>query len=433
MNFKYPATIALLTFIVLIWVSSNISWGGNKWKGILESDAKGYYAYLPAVFIYQDLNFNFFDKIEKKKYYQEHLYYDYRVGSKEKRINKYYCGTAIAQMPFFFVAHAITYILEKERDGYSKPYIVLVNISAIFYHILGIIFIWKLLVRYKVSYGHAFLVMLVTSFGTNLFAYTVVEPGMSHVYSFAFISMFIYYSKVFFENQSRRHIVIMAFLLGIIILCRPINGMIVLLLPFISGSWQNLKKGLMYITNKWKIAVTASILLLSLCSIQLVIYKISTGGFFVYSYGQEQFNFLNPHMIDILFSYKKGLFLYTPIYLVSLSGLFFIRKYSKFQFISCSLFLILITYIFSSWWMWYYGGSFSSRVYVDYIPVFMILLGLFLKDLYKKRLKKVLITLLFLLIALCQVQTYQYRRYDIHYSEMNEEKYWKVFLMIDKL
>ena len=32
----------------------------------MESDAKGYYAYLPAVFVYEDLHFGFFDEIEKR-------------------------------------------------------------------------------------------------------------------------------------------------------------------------------------------------------------------------------------------------------------------------------------------------------------------------------------------------------------------------------
>ena len=88
MNFKSVIYSTLFVAIVLVWVSSNINWRKDKWRGLLESDAKGYYAYLPAVFIYQDLNFGFFDQIEKEKYYQEHLYYDYRIGAHNSVINK---------------------------------------------------------------------------------------------------------------------------------------------------------------------------------------------------------------------------------------------------------------------------------------------------------------------------------------------------------
>lgn len=69
-------------------VSYNLHSGKDNWKGIIESDGKGYYAYLPAIFIYNDLNFGFFDKIEKEKYYDEFRYYDYRSGANGKIINK---------------------------------------------------------------------------------------------------------------------------------------------------------------------------------------------------------------------------------------------------------------------------------------------------------------------------------------------------------
>ncbi|HOI87852.1 MAG TPA: hypothetical protein PLV51_08335, partial [Lentimicrobium sp.] len=73
-----PAAITIgLIMAIMVYVSSNINWGDNRWKGILESDAKGYYAYLPAVFIYHDLNFGFFDSIEKGAYYDENFFYDY--------------------------------------------------------------------------------------------------------------------------------------------------------------------------------------------------------------------------------------------------------------------------------------------------------------------------------------------------------------------
>ena len=93
----------------------------------------------------------------------------------------------------------------------------------------------------------------------------------------------------------------------------------------------------------------------------------------------------------------------------------------------------MITYVFSSWWNWYYGGSFSSRVYVEFIPVFMILLAAALHGIAGKYRKGAFVALIVLLTILCQVQTYQYRYYQIHWSEMTREKYWEVFLRIDKL
>jgi hypothetical protein len=78
--------------------------------------------------------------------------------------------------------------------------------------------------------------------------------------------------------------------------------------------------------------------------------------------------------------------------------------------------------------MWYYGGSFSSRVYVEYLPFFMLLFSFAFKLLKKREFRAILTAVTFLVVVLCQIQSYQYRYYIIHYSEMNQEKYWDNFL-----
>jgi hypothetical protein len=41
-------------------------------------------------------------------------------------------------------------------------------------------------------------------------------------------------------------------------------------------------------------------------------------------------------------------------------------------------FFILISYIFSSWYSWYYGGGYGSRPFIDFYPLLAIPLGTFL-------------------------------------------------------
>ena len=423
----------VFTLIVVTLVSSNLNFGKKGWQGILEADAKGYYAYLPALFIYDDLNFGFFDEIEKEKYYNENLFYEYRIGFNNKTINKYYCGTAIAELPFFLIAHGLTTYLELDADGYSRLYPISVNIAAIFYLLIGLIYLNKTLSLFQISEKHKFWTLLAAVFGTNLFYYTIGEPGLSHIYSFAFISMFMYFSKQYFITNKLNYIVLTAIAFGFIVLIRPINGVIVFALPFLAGSFDLLKIGLQKLLQHYWTFLLSSILFSLIVSIQLIIYKLSTGSFIVYSYGEEGFNFGSPHFLDILFSYKKGLFLYTPLFLVSLLGTYFLWKNNKFQFYSIALFLGFITYIFSSWWMWYYGGSFSSRVYIEYIPLFMILLGGSFQKINKKTFRNTFLAAIIGLIVLCQIQTYQYRYYQIHWVDMNAERYWDVFLRVDQL
>jgi hypothetical protein len=431
---KIKKNISKLSIVVIMlimtMVSSNLNWGKDHWKGIIEADGKGYYAYLPAIFIYSDLNFSFFESMDMKKYYDQNLFYDYRSVIDGKVINKYYCGTALVELPFFLTAHGISKLSGYDCDGYSKLYPIFISIAALFYLLLGLIFINRSLKTYNIGEWQKALTLFAAVFGTNLFYYTVGEPGMSHVYSFAFISMFFYFARKYFMNFKIRYVIILSVLLGIIVLIRPVNGLILFILPFAAGSIKSLGEGFTNLMRVKLWLIAGIIALMGIVFLQLLLYKISTGEFFVYSYQQEGFNFLSPHMIDILFSYKKGLFLYTPLYLISMAGAFYLWKSSRFSLTAWMGFFLLITYVLSSWWMWYYGGSFSSRVYVEYIPLFMILLALALNHIKFKWLRRSYVALVFLLIILCQIQTYQYRYFQIHWVDMNKEKYWDVFLKV---
>ena len=234
-------------------------------------------------------------------------------------------------------------------------------------------------------------------------------------------------------NHEKHLVVILAFLTGIIGLIRPVNMIILLILPFLAQDISNLKSGMYFILkNRWT-SVLSLILFLSVISIQLIIYKISTGNFLVFSYKNEGFIFTDPHFIDILFSYKKGLFLYTPIFLLSLAGLCFLWKSNKFGFYTVAIFLLVITYVFSSWNNWWYGGSFSSRVYTEFIGLFAVLLGIAVEQARSAIIRKTVLSLALLFVILYQVQIYQYRYYYIHWENMTKEQYWDVFLRIDKL
>ena len=138
-------------------------------------------------------------------------------------------------------------------------------------------------------------------------------------------------------------------------------------------------------------------------------------------------------MFNFLFSYRKGMFIYTPLLLISLVGLFRLYRASRFQFYSLAAFFIVLVYVFSSWHMWFYGGSFSQRVMIEYYALFSILLALSIHQFSKKIIGNLYIGLIVLLIIFCQIQTYQYRRMQIHWSDMDKTKYWNVFLRIDKL
>lgn len=426
-NLSIDRWVIIIIGIISIWVSSNLSWGDGKPQTIIEADGKGYYAHLPALFIFHDLNFGFFEEYEGGKYYNKNLYYDYLKEFKGKRYNKYYAGTAVPMAPFFFMAHILSKIRGLPADGYSDLYHIFINIAAIFYLIVALIFFGKLMDRFYISEINKALSYLIIYFGTNWFYYVNLEPAVSHVYTVAFIPLFLYYFIKFTDSWKYSYLVLASLILGLIVFIRPINVICITMIPVFYNSWTDFKNSLYQIIKSPKYLITSVIFSISIVSIQFVLYKIQIGQYFIYSYEEEGFNFLKPEFINFLFSYKKGLYVYTPVLLIASFGLWFWFKNSAWSAVTAITFLMITVYIQSSWHMWWYGGGFGTRVMIDFYIIWAIATAILLNKI-KGKYRKVLIYGFTILVLFTQYQTCQYRYFIIHWDGLTSSEYWNVFL-----
>ncbi len=415
---------------VYILVSMNINFGKNKWQDVLESDAWGYYAYLPAIFIYHDLNFNFNDKVMHGGHFNERLAYEYRILHNNRLGNKYFCGTALLISPFFVGAHYLSKLNHHPLDGYSRSYILAVNMAAVFYALAGLYFLFLLLNYYTSNLRVKIICLLAIAFGTQVFYYSFAEPGMSHVYSFFTINLFLWGVKSFFDSYQKKYLFIASLALGIVFLIRPFNLIILLSIPFLAGSYIKFIDGLQQVWVNKKVSAIAFLLFLSVALIQAIIYYLQMKLWWVDSYPGEHFNFLKPNMLNALFSFRKGLFIYTPLILLAHAGLFFIFRNNKWLFFTYLFFFFVLTYLLSSWWMWYYGGGFSLRPFIDYFGLFAVLLAVFLDQ---TKYRNFTLGIIFILVVWCQIQTYQYRYFVIHWSDMNKDMYFDAVQKIPDL
>src|SRR6187549_3932109 len=84
--------ICELILIISIYFSFQYQSQYNNCEKIIKSDGQGYYAYLPAVFIYNDYDFSFTKSISGK---YEHMVFGegfMNETSFGEQANKYYCG-----------------------------------------------------------------------------------------------------------------------------------------------------------------------------------------------------------------------------------------------------------------------------------------------------------------------------------------------------
>lgn len=405
----------------------------QQWKTIVESDGKGYYAYLPAIFIYNDLDFSFIEHYENQ-YYNKGNFVDFRSHTPHGIVNKYWIGESVLMLPFFTIGHIIANVFDYATDGYSKPYQVMVSVAAIFYLLLALILLHTLLTKfYQISNWISVLCLVVIYYGTNLFYYAVAEPSMSHVYSFFAITCFYFFAKKFFIQNKTKDVFIAALSLGIVTLIRPSNLMVLATIPFIAGSFQVLKNGAKTIIKNHLILslVTFSFLIFPL--LQGFFYYHNTGSFFVYSYSNEGFNFTNPELFNFLFSYRKGWFTYTPISLLAIIGIIVSIKKHKFEMLSLLVFLFIVLFILSSWWMWYYGGSFGMRPMIDFYSLLVLPMAYFIDCMSRtKLLKSIAYAAISFFIILNITQTYQRINFILPWDGMTKEKYWQIFMKTDK-
>lgn len=354
MKIKVPAglfsrTGILLGLLLCFAVVSNIRLSKHFWTYSIISDGRGYYAYLPALFLYNDLNFGFYDKVDAE-FTDSHNRADYRVTVNGHTANKYFCGTALLQTPFFLAAKLYG-SFSNDYSGYSKSYVAFMHIGALCWLGFGLMCLRKFLLRYNATPVMATLVCLLILFGTNLFYYAVAEPMMSHVYSFALIAAFLLQANKWMQEGKPLQFTSLAVLLALIILVRPVNGLIVLWLFIEAGSISAFIARIRE-TVKKPLHVIASVLLFAgILSIQALIWKEQTGSYFIDAYGDEGFRFDSFHFFDFLFSYRKGLFVYVPLTLLALVGLIPFYRQHKMRAMFTGVFLVVVIYILSSWWM----------------------------------------------------------------------------------
>lgn len=421
----------LVSGILLVFMLVQL-WQGVDAKKTIDGDGSGYYAYLTAVLHYKTTDFKAvfdYEKSQRGLDYMGHYFHEY----KGKTVNKYYLGTALLILPFYLLAMLYSRMAFMPLDGYHIIFQYAVGLAAAFYLALGLLLTNALLSTYHIRKPVRLLVLLSLMLGTNLFYYAFLHPAHSHVYSFAAIAGFAYFTRIYMLKGRSKHLFVSAFLFGIVGLIRPSNMILLLLIPFFASDFLQFKLRLTTLFAKPVTLLWLALAFLLSFGWQPLFNFVQTDELILYTYKNEGFHFLDPATYSFLFSYQKGFFLYTPLMLLVFSGLMVLYRQSKFQFYGFIGFFVLLVYMLSSWWNWFFGDSFGMRSMIDYYAILAVLLGLGFSSLLSLKAGRIFLSLfLILVVPLNLVQAYQYERGIIHPDAMTKEKYWYVFLKTAK-
>jgi len=403
-------------------------------QNILSWDTFGYHLYLPATLIHHDPGLH--DPIWVKDAVATYnssgsLYQISKLPDDDRWVMKYPVGLAMLWSPFFVAGHFAAGMCDAPQDGFSPPYQWALIIGSLLYMLVGLLVLRKVLRAFFTEAVTAATLALVVA-GTNYFHQAIQGTGMPHVFLFTLGAGVLWQNIQWHRSGRRRHALITGALLGLLVVSRP-SEIVWVFIPLLIGL-PEAGSGRKHVRTLWSrrkhlvlMAATAALV----CFPQLIYWKWMTGQWLYMSYNNpgEGFEFLHPYVGEVLFSFRKGWYIYTPLMLVATLGIFLVRRYAVGMRWSVIAFFVINLYVVSSWSCWWYADSFSQRALVQSYPLMALPLGAALCWLKEQRVHWMIpgVAALLLLVVLNLFQTHQSINGLVHTSRMTWPAYKAVF------
>ncbi|MFI5164760.1 MAG: glycosyltransferase family 39 protein [Bacteroidia bacterium] len=425
MKNKYSLiTVLIICITVLSYRVNYFKLGSDKPYICTAWDAFGYYLYLPSVFIYHDAaELKWLPEIDKKYSVSGGQLYQAGKCPNGNYVFKYLGGVAVLQSPFFFLAHWLAGVKGYAQDGFSPPYQFAIALSSVFYALLSLFLLRIILLRYFNDIT-ASLTLLLLLLASNFIQYVSVDSAMSHAFLFPLYVLILYSTLKWHENPEIKWACLTGFVIGLATICRPTE----LIIFFIPLLWNTHTKESS--KAKWKMVREnrKHLLFAGLGGLigvlpQLIYWKMITGSF-IYDVGSK-WEFLSPHF-RVLFGWEKGWFIYTPVAVLFVAGLFFIKQFPFRR--SVTTFCLLNIYIIIAWHDWRYGASYSCRALVQSYPVFALPLAALMDKINLRKWRYLFYVVCCYLIFVNLFQIAQYNSTILHYDEMNRKYYGRIYL-----
>jgi hypothetical protein len=355
--------VAIWLFSSVIFLAHVLPLGSAAW-----GDGRYYYVYLVSAVVDHDLDFAN-DRL------MEDMYFDAIITPTGRVLNKYSIGPAVFWGLGFIPFHILLSVVNKisgaviNTSGYGFNYQLVVGITAITYGISGLWLNFRSILT-RLDWKAASLSLISFFLASNAFFYLSVDSVNSHSVAIFLSGGLVYLASQFMVRPSNWQLVLMSLLVGGLALVRAQDA-IFLLVPI----WLVLA-GSVSIKRKLLSMVMVGGLFSLVFLPQVLVWQWMIGQpISPYMYVGEHFNWLNPQVGQVLFSFNNGLFIYSPILLICLVGLFKTRS-DLLSRMGLILFIIQL-YVVASWSGWWGGASYGGRMFLSLAPFFMLGLARF--------------------------------------------------------
>lgn len=405
----------------------------NGYTKEFDWDILSYYLYLPLTFIHGDIGIKDYTYIQQlfDHYHFSPTFYQAAQADNGNWVMIYTMGLGMLQFPFFLIGHFWAKIGGYLMDGFSFPYQFTVSTGMYLYILTGVFILRKILLRYFRDRVVA-VVLIFLLLGTNYFREAADYNLGPHAILFACYTLLIYYTIKWHETPKYMYAVIIGLTIGIVTLSRP-TELISVLIPFF---WNVYNKESFFAKIKFLKMHVRHLLILCICVFlvglpQMLYWKYLTGSFLYNSYwNQQSFNIHESHLMKMLFSFRKGWFVYSPLIVLAFLGFIILLKkeYRNIR-IPVYAFIFLNIFLISHVPIWWNAGSFGQRFMVQSYAILALPFAATINFLFEKKMAiKILVFIpLVLLLFLNLFQTWQFANWILPGDGITKEYYFRTF------
>jgi hypothetical protein len=374
---KYERILVLL-FLLTLPLS-------NPW---VRGDGVGYYAFGRAILIGGNLDFTKDWLDANSSFRMGRVNPDGSINQNQFTVtghldNHFTIGPAILWAPFLMTAHLFVeashvFGPHVSADGYSSPYRIAMALGTALYGFLAIWFSF-LLARKYCGEKWAFVAALGIWFASSLPVYMYFNPSWAHAHSAFMVAVFLWYWDRTRADRSTTQWLILGAIAGLMMDVYYISGvlLIVPLMESLAEYWKGLQAREIDRVSKLFICnVLFVTTIFVVFAPTLITKKIIYGGYLNFGYTERWF-WKSPALLKVCFSAEHGLFSWTPILILSVAGLFLLRRYDRdLSFFLAGGFLFYL-YAIGCYENWAGISSFGNRFFVSLTPLFVVGLASF--------------------------------------------------------
>ena len=374
---KYERVLILLFFITLPL--------SNPW---VRGDGVGYYAFGRAILIGHNLDFTKDWLAANDSFRMGRIDSGGNIRPSQYTVtghldNHFTLGPAFLWAPFLVAAHLAVKISHLfgshiSADGVSSPYRIAMALSTALYGFLAIWISFRLAKKYCEE-KWAFLGALGIWFASSLPVYMYFNPSWAHAHSAFAVALFLWYWDRTRAERTWIQWLILGAIAGLMINVYYVNAvlLIVPLLESLSEFWKRQKAHQLASARRLFIydvifSVTIFVALVPIFITKKIIY----GSYFDLGYSENWF-WSSPALLKVCFAADHGLFSWTPILILSVVGLFLLRRYARDLSFTFTAGFLIYLYTIGCYQNWDGLSSFGNRFFVSLTPMFVLGLASF--------------------------------------------------------